>query len=126
MMFSVLSANAVDVIRYNNAGVPISISRNLGRPVNVSHMSYYSRARLRPGMSHPAGFARPIYPPERRYRYDCRRRPPMPPDRMGNHNFMPMPSAVVPTRTTISRLNKNSSANVPKSSHTINGVTYYD
>ena len=108
------SANAVTTtVRYNNAGVPVTITRGYGSPISMARFeqhNYFTR-HARPAMP-----SRPAMP------YGHRLRPQVPPSLM-NYNFpAPVQSATVPQ----SRLDRNFNAVVPKKSYTMNGVTYYN
>ena len=118
ILFSATSANAADLIRYNNAGMPISIQRNMGMPVSVTSLPNRAVIMQNHGIAHPAMPAMPSRPTLARYNSPCYRRPP----RMMNYNFMPPIRPI----TTVSRLNRNYSANMSRRSYTQNGVTYYD
>ena len=116
-LFTITDANAVTTtVRYNNAGVPIRITRGYGRPAGINNLerhNYYTR-RARPAMP-----ATPALP----YGYRTRHAHNNPPPPLVNYNFpAPVQSANVPK----SRLDKNFNAVVPQKSYTMNGVTYYN
>ncbi len=116
-LFTMTGANAITTtVRYNNAGVPVTVTRGYGRPVSMARYeqhNYYTR-RARPAMP-----ATPALP----YGYRTRHAHNNPPPPLMNYNFpAPVQSATIPQ----SRLDRNFNAVVPKKSYTMNGVTYYN
>ena len=71
ILFSATSANAADLIRYNNAGMPISIQRNMGMPVSVTSLPNRAVIMQNHGIAHPAMPAMPSRPTLARYNSPC-------------------------------------------------------
>ena len=119
-LFTLTNANAVTtVVKYNNAGAPVSVTRGYGRPMSMSQAYQYDYDRY----ARPARLAMPARPA---MPYGYRTRQGYLPPSLNNYNFLaPVQSATIPQQQT-SRLNKNYNAVVPQKSYTMNGVTYYN
>lgn len=115
LSFSVTNANAVTTsVKYNNAGVPLTITRGFGPTISAYRYNYGNYA-------HPSRYARRARP----YRYGPRHAQ-LPPPLM-NYNYpAPVQSATTTTTTSVSRLSKDYTVPTPKKSYTMNGVTYYN
>jgi len=116
LFFTLSCANATTtVVRYNNAGMPVTIARGYSAPVSIRRYEQYNRYARR---------ARPSLPSRPALPYGYRTRHAHIPPSITNYNFpAPVQSAVIkPT----SRLNKNYSVSLPQKSYTLNGVTYYN
>ena len=118
-LFTLTNANAVTtVVRYNNAGAPVSVTRGYGRPMSMAQASQYGYSRY----AHPA---RPSMPARPAMPYGYRTRNAYIPPSLTNYDYpAPVQSATIPQQT--SRLNKNYNAVLPQKSYTMNGVTYYN
>lgn len=116
-LFSITYANATTTfVNFNNAGVPITVTRGYSKPVSIARAYGYGNY-ARPAQ--PSMPARPAMP------YGYRTRNAYIPPSLTNYNFpAPVQSPTIPQQT--SRLNKNYNAVIPQKSYTMNGVTYYN
>lgn len=117
LMFSVMSANAsTTYVRYNRAGVPVSVARGWGAPMSVS------RAQAMYGQRYRYGYPRP-------YGYQGMRYNNYPRTSGCGRNNKYQPTVVVPTpvaaASTVSRLSKDYTIRQQKS-YVSNGVRYYN
>lgn len=120
--FTLTNADATTtVVKYNNAGAPVTLTRGYGRPMSMSQASQYGYDRY----AHPARPAMPARLAMPARSYGCRTRHGYFPTSLNNYNLVtPVQSATIPQQT--SRLNKNYNAVIPQKSYTMNGVTYYN
>ncbi len=128
MSFGMLGANAMTMVHYNNAGVPVSYSRGMSAPRQMPFPTQrMSTSSLIPPtrisrVSMPSRPSRPSRPYASRYYSGCSRGYGY---RMSNNYMEPVRSAAE-TINTISRFDKNYSVNIPQKVRTVNGVTYYN
>lgn len=124
LLLVITPVNATTEVTYNRAGSPVYISHG-SQP---RHMYPISSAALQPVKpSRVTVPARPIIPSRFYGYYPYARR------YYTGYNYYPNQvvdyNTTTTTTTTVvtpSRLNSNAKANIPTSSYTINGVTYYN